>query len=195
MSNASLANKWREEAGTIMGLGRATAKETLIRRHNYKGEVVFQARRHWQTTRAGADAAKRRLAAAMAEFHDAASAEEQAELNALRAMGIGLNSRFPHREEGSAPTGGPPRKRGGSKSDEGQDSPPRRTATGGPRQASRRQTNIAAAWKSSDARAAWRAKMDKKGAIAPDTSAMTAPKPDLKPRRGGKAAASGFATT
>ena len=188
MSNASLANKWREEAGTIMGLGRATAKETLIRRHNYKGEVVFHARRHWQTTRAGADAAKRRLAAAMAEFHDAASAEEQAELNALRAMGIGLNSR-------SAPTGGPPQKRSGSKSDEGQDPPPRRTVTGGPRQSRRPQTNIAAAWKSSDARSAWRAKMDKKSAIAPDTSAMTAPKADLKPRRGGKAAASGFATT
>ena len=90
MSISSLQSEWTKTFTPIVH-GRASAKGALIARHNYKGEMVFQARRKWQSSRAGYDAAHRRLEAAMAELDAARRGEEEAELVALRAMGIGVN--------------------------------------------------------------------------------------------------------
>jgi hypothetical protein len=79
MSIASLQNEWLKDAPARIPLGRASAKSTLIARHNYKGESVFQARRQWHSSRAYADAAHRRLVAAMAELEAARRGEEEAE--------------------------------------------------------------------------------------------------------------------
>ena len=198
MSIAQMANSWLETHPKQPGCGRATAKETLIRRHNYKGEQVFMARRHWHSARAGAEASRRRLADAMREFEAQRTAEEQAELNALRAMGIGVQRRLvPERLPRSPPK---------SKSNGEVSSPPgyadkSRTTTGGSRMQKPNgppRTNIATAWKSSDARSAWLSKMQSKGAAAPaDLSHLVAPKTEVKPKRGGnaKASAAGFMTT
>ena len=79
MSIASLQNEWLKDAPERIPQGRASAKSTLIARHNYKGESVFQARRQWHSSRAYADAAHRRLVAAMAELEAARRGEEEAE--------------------------------------------------------------------------------------------------------------------
>lgn len=78
MSVASLQNGWLEGHKHVVQ-GRASAKSALIARHNFKGEAVFQARRSWHASRAYADAAHRRLAAAMAELEAAKRGEEDAE--------------------------------------------------------------------------------------------------------------------
>ena len=56
---------------------------------------IPRARRAWQTTRAGSEAARRRLESALAELELAAEQEELAELRALKAMGIGSSPKRP----------------------------------------------------------------------------------------------------
>jgi len=66
-------------------VGRYAARDALVRHHNLRGELVFQASRRWQFARAQSAAAKARLNRALAE----ADAAEQQELQALISMGIG----------------------------------------------------------------------------------------------------------
>lgn len=85
-----MSNKWLDEGngpGSPMRppVGRYAARDALVRHHNLRGELVFQASRRWQFARAQSAAAKTRLNRALAE----ADAAEQQELQALLSMGIG----------------------------------------------------------------------------------------------------------
>eukprot|EP00900_Chrysochromulina_parva_P002070 jgi/Chrpa1/11864/Chrysochromulina_OHIO_Genome00021144-RA len=181
MSIASLQNEWLKDAPARIPLGRASAKSTLIARHNYKGESVFQARRQWHSSRAYADAAHRRLVAAMAELEAARRGEEEAELAALRAMGIGIRSQLLS-PDGRRPSSSSSTAPQGALSDPG----PRRTTTGGSRlPPGKGGADPLAAWKASDARAAWIAKKQTAPVAATATQIFV---PEMtKPKRGGKA--------
>ncbi|MFP6646480.1 MAG: hypothetical protein VCF24_23390, partial [Candidatus Latescibacterota bacterium] len=63
---------------------RFTARNALVKHHNFRGEAVFLASRRWHHAKAQSHAAKLRLTRALAEANEA----EQAELMALRSMGI-----------------------------------------------------------------------------------------------------------
>ena len=199
MSNYSLSNAFLDTMKREPGLGRATAKGELIARHNYKGETVFRARRLWHTSRAGTEAARRRLTAALAEMDDAHRREEEAELRALRAMGIGAS--LPKRPA-TVPRVGRKNKGEIPPSPRSAAAQGRRTTTGGSRLRPGRvfhTGDIVDTWKNvaTNKRDEWRLKMEKQNAahIARQTAAATASIEFSKPKRGGKAGGPGLATT
>jgi len=93
MSNQSFSNAWLSSGdgpGSPVrpGFGRYQARNSLVKHHNLRGEAVFLASRRWHHAKAHTQAAKMRLDRALREADDA----EMAELSALMSMGIGRRS-------------------------------------------------------------------------------------------------------
>ena len=70
---------------TSFGPGRYSARNDLIKRHNFKGEAVFIASRKWHEAKAESHAADRRLQEALAEADKA----KRAEADALERLSYG----------------------------------------------------------------------------------------------------------
>lgn len=82
MSISQLMSMWNSDGEgslrTSFGPGRFSARNDLIKRHNFKGEAVFIASRRWHEAKAESNAADRRLQDALAEAEKAKAAEQDA---------------------------------------------------------------------------------------------------------------------